>query len=328
MNPYRVLIIGAGKIGAFFDTPHSGDVLTHAHAFALHPGFQLLGFVDVDNTRAQQAVAIWGGKIYPDLESAFDDGPIDVVSVSVPDESHYEILMRLSRLPIKLIFTEKPLAATLEQAEMIISTYKENRIPILVNYTRRFVPEIIELKKAIESMKFGEYISGTGYYGKGILHNGSHMIDLVRYYIGNIIASNQVTVLHDYKTIDPSIGAVLTIQNTKPFYLQCVDSKQYTIFEIDLLFERKRLRIQDSGFSIEEYDIYEDKRFKGYFTIAKTNERITSQGKALYFAASNIYNHLTKSEMLNCSLFDAFENMKACAIIQGSYEKKNPPVFT
>lgn len=59
---YNVLIIGAGNIGAFFDMPYSKNVLTHAHAFSKVEGFNLLGFVDVDNKKAIEAANIWNAK--------------------------------------------------------------------------------------------------------------------------------------------------------------------------------------------------------------------------------------------------------------------------
>ena len=46
---FNVLIIGAGNIGALYDTPDMDKVLTHAHAFSIINGFKLLGFVDLDD---------------------------------------------------------------------------------------------------------------------------------------------------------------------------------------------------------------------------------------------------------------------------------------
>ena len=43
---YNVLIVGAGDIGSGFDNPNSTEVLTHAHAFVKHEGFNLIGFVE------------------------------------------------------------------------------------------------------------------------------------------------------------------------------------------------------------------------------------------------------------------------------------------
>ena len=41
--------------GAFFDTRNDEDVLSHAHAYAVHPDFELVGFVDIDSRKAEEA---------------------------------------------------------------------------------------------------------------------------------------------------------------------------------------------------------------------------------------------------------------------------------
>ena len=57
-QPLNVVIIGAGKIGAFFDSPDSSNILTHAHAFTANRNFRLLGFVDKDLNQAGRAAQI------------------------------------------------------------------------------------------------------------------------------------------------------------------------------------------------------------------------------------------------------------------------------
>ena len=94
-NKYNVIIIGAGQIGAFYDTPERAEILSHAHAFYKHRGFNLLGFVDVNKFKARKAAKIWGGGSYGDISSAFNNNRIDIAVVAVPDEQHGKILKQL-----------------------------------------------------------------------------------------------------------------------------------------------------------------------------------------------------------------------------------------
>lgn len=313
---FNSLIIGAGNIGAFFDTPGSDRILTHAHAFSRHKGFRIAGFVDVDVKKAQRAAELWGGGAFSTIDSAFSRQDMDIVSIAVPDEHHVDALRKLADMPVKLIFCEKPLAKTMKEADEVLALYREKKPPVLVNYTRRFVPEFIRLQEDIRQNRYGEYLSGSGYYGKGILHNGSHLVDLLRYLIGEITAARQVNRFNDFYSDDPSVAAVLTFVGGKPFHLQCIDCGLYTIFELDLLFERKRIRIKDSGFAIEEYDVLDDKIFQGYRNITRVRETGTSLGKAAYFAAENIYDYLTGSVALRSPLDDAYETMKTSVMIR------------
>jgi len=315
-NKYNVLIIGAGNIGAFFDTPVSDNVLTHAHAFTKHKGFNLAGFVDLDIEKAKKAVLIWGGKVFKNIEEALVKEHIDIICIAVPDNCHYAILKSISHANIKFVFAEKPFVSNMAEAVEIVQLYKQRKIPLAVNYFRRFIPEFQKIKKDISENLYGEYMAGVGYYGKGILHNGSHLIDLLVYFIGEIKKSEYISSIFDFTKDDPSISSLLSFDNSKDFFLQCIDSRLYTIFEIELFFKKKRISIKDLGCKIEEYDIIDGKFLKGYKNIVKTKEIITSCKKSLYYSVDNIYNHLTKGEEIKCSIDNAYKVMQTCLQIR------------
>jgi predicted dehydrogenase len=319
MRPrYNVLIIGAGNIGAFYDTPENDRILTHSHAFHKHKGFNLLGFIDVDKKKARKAASIWGCKVYPSLEEAFSSGDIYVASVAVPDEFHFDIIKKLMAFPVRLIFLEKPVTKTISAANDILKIHNKKKIPIVVNYSRRFVPEFQKIKENIEKGVYGGYLTGVGIYGKGLIHNGSHLVDLLNYFKFSIKRVKVIRRFTDFYRDDKSVSAVLTLGNNKQFYLQFADCRKYTLFEIDILFEKKRLRIINSGFVIEEYDVQQDNIFKDYKVLIKTRETTTSLGNSLYLAVNNIYKHLAKGEALKCSFEDGYEALKTCIKIRDS----------
>ena len=86
---FNVLIVGAGNIGAFYDNPESKNVLTHAHAFYKHLNFQIIGFIDINESKAENAAQIWGGKKFINIKDAFNESNIDVVVNDTPDEFHF-----------------------------------------------------------------------------------------------------------------------------------------------------------------------------------------------------------------------------------------------
>jgi predicted dehydrogenase len=310
------LIIGAGNIGAFFDNPSSTKIVTHAHAFRNHKGYNLLGFVDINEKRAQKAVSLWGGKAYSSVEQAFNSEKFDIASVAVPDEFHFDIAKTLLNLPLKLIFLEKPVTKTISEANDILRIH--NNIPIAVNYSRRFVPEFQKIKENIEKGVYGSYLTGVGTYGKGLIHNGSHLIDLLHYFKFNVKKVKAINRLTDFYKDDKSVSAVLTLENNRQFFLHFADCRKYTLFEIDILFEKKRIRIINSGFVIEEYDVRQDDIFKDYKVLIKTKGTNTSLDSSIFLAVDNIYKHLTKGEDLKCSFEDGYKALKTCITIRDS----------
>jgi predicted dehydrogenase len=309
---YNVLIVGAGNIGAFFDTPSSLNILTHAHAFTSMKQFHLLGFVETDIESAEKASHLWNTTYFESLEKAFEKNRIDVVSLCVPDEYHYAILKKLSSFPIKLVFAEKPLAKNLKEAEEIISLYNEKNIRCLVNYSRRFVSEFVDLKNSIIFGTYGRFICGNGYYGKGTVHNGSHLIDFLRYIIGEIKETNNFNYEFDFYKDDPSISAILKFQNGGNFTMNNIPCNNYTIFEIELLFERAKIRIIDSGFKLEIYKVLDNSLFKGYKNLVKKDDFKTSLGNAMENAVVNIYNNLSFNEELKCTIEDGYRALEVC----------------
>lgn len=310
---YKVMIVGAGQIGAFYDQPGDDNILSHAHAFARHPHFNLLGFVDADRSKAERAAALWGGRSFTSLEEAWAEAAVDVVCLAVPDELHFEYLKKLADCPVRLIFTEKPLTQTWSQAVEIQQLFAEATRPaVLVNYMRRFVPEFVEIGRQIGQNELGRLLGGTGYYGKGLVHNGSHLIDLLRLLLGEVDQVQFLSAEYDYYHDDPSISGQLRFASGGRVLLQAVDCRPYSIFELELFFEHRRLRILDSGFAVEEFDVREDPLFPGYRRLEALPARATSLGKAMYNAVENIFQYLTDSQPLGCPMADGVRVLEIC----------------
>jgi predicted dehydrogenase len=317
-KPLRALVIGAGKIAAGYDTPQSKEILTHAHGFRSVPGFTLIGFVDRDLAQAEQAAAKWGGQAYASIRAAFADGPIDVVSVATPDETHAAVLKELAPFSPRLIFCEKPLALSWTDAQAIQELYRHLPTEIQVNYLRRFVPEFRAVKQAIATGNYGRFMTGAGFYVKGFLHNGSHMVDLLQYWLGEAngmqdLAGGKANAIQNAKETyiaDAEKSVLLTFADGGLFTIQSLAGNPFWIFEMDLLFEHKRLRILDSGLSIQEYTLGENPVFPGTPEMQPQPICTTGLDRAMQYAMENIRDHLILGEPLLCPLDEALATLK------------------
>lgn len=314
---FNALIIGAGQIGAFYDKPDAGQILTHAHAFCCHPGFSLLGFVDINHIRAETAALTWGGQAFSDVESVFKNYLVDVVCVAVPDEYHYQVLKEISAYPLKFVLSEKPLASRVEEGRSIVKLYRNKAIPVMVNYSRRFVPEFQTLKLDIKNNNFGRYIAGNGYYGKGLRHNGSHLIDLLRFLVDEIKETYTFAYVDDFTPADKSVNAILRFENGNYFSLQAVSCRKYSIFEVDLLFEKARVKIINSGDYIEKYWAEKSKLMGVNRQLTGPIVKKTDMDRVCYHAVDNIYNFLTKRQPIKSSMLEALRTLITCEKIVG-----------
>ena len=149
LKMHNVLIIGAGNIGALFDSPESNHISSHAHAIKKSVNFNLVGFVDNNEINLEKASNLWSTKGYKDIKSAFEDNRIDIVTIASSSNSHYQIFKEISKFDLKLIFIEKPLAKKIEDCNDMVNISIERKIPVLVNYSRRFISEFYEIKNQI-----------------------------------------------------------------------------------------------------------------------------------------------------------------------------------
>jgi predicted dehydrogenase len=203
---YNVLIIGCGNKGALADAPGSGNehkYLSYAHAVKDHPGFELMSFSDNLITKAVEAVVLWGGD-YHCSEINFleiDHYIPDIAIISTPDETHYDILKQLADYPLKLVICEKPLCTDPQQAREIVELYRQKNIPLFVDYTRRFIPEYQQMKAEIDAGNWGAFLEGYGYFNRGWLHTGSHMVDFVLWLRGTMDGFRITEIPTDYRWI-------------------------------------------------------------------------------------------------------------------------------
>lgn len=301
MNPpkiYNVLIIGAGNIASNFDSSDSNLFLTHAHAYSKHPGFNLLGFLDNDISKAITAAKKWSTNYFRTLEEVANNFEIDVISITVPDEKHFETLLMVAQLKNIFVLTEKPLTNTLSEAEQIVSLYSKLNIHSSINFKRIFLPEVIKIKKRINNNEFGSLKFAIGYYNKGLKHNGSHLINLFSELtrINNLNLISNLGYVHDFTKEDLSYSCVLKTGSDSQFLIQSFNASDYPIFELDLHFEYGRIRFYDSGSLVEIYKIENSDTFEGHSFLKKCEIIETNLNMSMYFTVDNIFNFLSQKE--------------------------------
>lgn len=312
---YNVVIIGAGRIAAGFDTPKTKEVLTHAHAVVRNKQTRLVGFVDTDAEAAQAAAKRWGTHAFKSISDAFAVAAVDIVIVATPDHTHAAVLSAVRKHNPRLVICEKPLTTDLRTSKKILAAYREARIPLVVNYSRRFDSAVQKIKNAIQQNTYGPVLWASAVYAKGILHNGSHAVDTARFLFGEITKATVHTSRSDYSTVDPTVGAHLAFERCANFYLLPGDERAYSIFEFEIGFAKKRVRLVASGFTQLEQIPKKDPRFAGYVELDLPRTAATGLGLALPFLLAQCVSHLTKRTPLTSLASDAFATQETCFML-------------
>lgn len=310
----RAVIIGAGNIGAWYDNPASKNILTHAHGYAKHPRLTLVGFIDKDLKKARQASRVWGGRAYSSIKDFFARGQCDIVSVCVPDQEHYQVFSELKKYKIQGGIIEKPLTHKLEYSRQLVGDSFFKKHHFIVNYSRRFVPEFQKLAGQIKGGQWGKFLCGCGWYGKGLLHNGSHLFDLLSFFGINFTKTRIVSRLVDFTPSDPSYSLLASRSQRYFFNLQAVPASHYDIFELDLIFSQGRVKILDGGSVIEEYGVGESPLFANDKNLKLTRRYQTKLNQAMYFTVDNLAQAIAGRAKPLCTIQDAYKAQRFCQL--------------
>ena len=295
-----VLIIGCGNIAGGFDAVGSDTVLTHAGAYRRHGGFRLAGCVDPDAGRRSAFQQRWGVEhAYASLPEALESGTrYAVISICSPTPQHAADLNMVLRASPRLVFCEKPLAAGIEEAAALVAACRDAGSQLAVNYTRRWDPEVSAFKSALERGVWGPVRSAVGYYNKGVLNNGSHMVDLLQYLLGPLELQAVGAAQCDHSAEDPTGPALLATPNGTPVHLATGAAGDYALFELQIVTAKGVVAIEQGGFFWRERLVRQSPRFAGYHDIGDAAPRPGGYAKAMLGAAINLHDALTQGAEL------------------------------
>ena len=318
---YKSVIIGCGKIAGAYDAPGDKNILTHAHAISVHKRTILSGAYDISYNKAKAFSRKWNTIAYKSLRGMLDKVKPEIIYICVPDDMHLGILKMVLDYKPKAVICEKPLATDIEAAKLIVQKYKKNKISLVVNYTRRFDPVIQRIKSDILKRKYGTFINASVIYTKGILHNGSHAIDLLRYFFGEVASCEVLAKNIDYKKEDPTLDAFLKFDNNTKAHFIAADENHYSIFEIDLLFSRKRINLYQFGLKYNIQAVRLDPIFVGYKDLGDRKMRLTDLNHALLNLIDNVIDRIENKKGLLCSGEDAARTQELCEELLNKLKK-------
>ncbi len=165
-----VAVIGVGYLGRF-----------HAQKYAALPDCRLVGVVDADPARARIVGEELGVPHFSDPAAVLDQ--VEAVSIAVPTSKHYDVAQACLHAG-KHCLVEKPLAATVAQAQELVTLAGRKNVLVQVGYLERFNPAYAACRARIRKPHFIETLRIHSFSERGsdvdvVLDLMSHDIDLV-----------------------------------------------------------------------------------------------------------------------------------------------------
>jgi predicted dehydrogenase len=129
-------VVGVGSLGQH-----------HARIYASLPGAELAGIFETDDARAAEICAKYSCRRFATLEELGE--ACDAVSVVVPTDKHAVVALPLLARKCHLLI-EKPLCASLEEAEQVLAAAQKNQCLVQVGHIEHFNPVMSFLEKEVD----------------------------------------------------------------------------------------------------------------------------------------------------------------------------------
>lgn len=179
MTTIRTAVIGVGSMGRW-----------HAQKFAALTESDLVAVVDADPDRAETIADEFDGVLaVTDYRELI--GKVDAVALATPTSTHFEIAKLLLEYGVHLLI-EKPIAATIEEARMLVEIAESRDLVLQVGHLERFNPAVSAIADQVVNPQFVESSRIAPYKPRSldvsvVLDLMIHDIDLVQGLTGSPI---------------------------------------------------------------------------------------------------------------------------------------------
>jgi predicted dehydrogenase len=304
---HRAALVGCGAIGSrYADDPRVPGIYSHAAAYDRCPATQLIAVCDVDRAAAAACGARWKvDAVYTDSDALLDQEQPAIVSICTPDATHEALVERALTSPgIKAVIAEKPLAMSVDRARVLQHLAAERGVVLAVNYPRRYSPGHQALRTAIRGGEIGGVQHVTGLYTKGIRHNGSHWFDLARFLVDEITQVVAAPSGSGGDDADPSLDVWMQFAGGATAQLGACDAAAFSVFEMDIIGTRGRLRIIDSGHTVQRHSVEESRYYSGYYALSEASLAANDMRDTSLYLVEDVVRCIEHSGTPACSAAD------------------------
>ena len=179
--------------------------LMHLAALKSHSGAEIAAICGRNQDRAHEVARKHGiPRVFADYREMIEKAGLDAVVVAAPDDLHYAMTMDALNAGLHVL-CEKPLANTATQAKEMLDKAESAGLRHMIDFTSRWFPHYRHAKSLMDGGYVGRPLASslrylTGYAlspayswrldrerANGVLGDlGSHMIDLARWYVGDV----------------------------------------------------------------------------------------------------------------------------------------------
>ena len=320
MGSYRAAVIGCGRIGGDCGLLNMGSsrLESHAEAYKAWGSTHLVAGCDPDEDSRLRFGEKWGiTRLYADYREMLEREDLGIVSICTPVSNHAEIMTDLfASKTIQGILLEKPVAIDVSEATKMIEDAQISSATIAVNYSRRYLSSYKEVYDMVRSGALGRIQHVRGLYTKGVVNNGSHFIDLLRFFFGEPeslrVFPGASTHTGSFRLNsecnnkkDPTLNFSVTYPEGFEAWGVGLDHSSFNVFDIDIIGTEGRVVFTDLGHRRLFYRREKTKAQYGFRQLAPEPEiSSTDLSGATREAVKNLTESIESGRSPRCTLQD------------------------
>ncbi|MCA9230091.1 MAG: Gfo/Idh/MocA family oxidoreductase [Planctomycetales bacterium] len=180
MSRLRLAVVGAGHLGRI-----------HARLASELDEIQLAAVVDPLASAREHVAAETGAKPLADYRELL--GNVDAAVIATPTTNHSQVATDLLHGGLHLLI-EKPITATLAEAEPLVALAKRQQLVLQVGHVERFNPALLTVRDKLEDPKYIEARRASGYTFRST--DVGVVLDLMIHDIDVVLSLVQSTLVH------------------------------------------------------------------------------------------------------------------------------------
>ena len=193
MKTYRAAVIGCSRMGAFIDNETVDDhpyvrPYSHAAGFEACERTDLVACSDLRPNIMDEFGRRYGvptERQYTDYREMIEREDLHIVSVATHPEQRAEIVLHAAEHGVPAIYAEKPMAASMSEADAMVEAVERNGVVFNLGTRRRYYTGFEAMKRVIDGGELGALKSLVIQRGAGLFGHGSHFLDLTLYLNGD-----------------------------------------------------------------------------------------------------------------------------------------------
>ena len=242
---YRAALVGCSRMGAFIDnevTENRSMPLPYSHAagYEACSRTDLVAGADLRSDvleRFGSRYNVGSDHWYSNHRDLIANERPDILSIATQPEQRAEIILHAIEQGVRALYVEKPLCASVAEAEAIREAVLANNVALNMGTNRRYHNGFEAMRAKIDSGDLGDLRAVTSFATGPFFNTSSHFFDLLLYLNGDVPPQWVQSYIFNFEELvvgtevldDPAGTGIISFENGVFGY--AVDSSRRTEFE-------------------------------------------------------------------------------------------------